>query len=135
MVLETRSALESAAVGSGHSFAATRLDAQRSIAGWIGEQTGGLSYLESIRQLAKRVDSNWEGVQADLQFIRYLQLHCCAACAMQALALSASHVFFLYIDLGLNLARFSLLFFLFPSPIHLQDCAAAAAWRHRQHDG
>ncbi len=51
---ETSSRLPSlaAAVGSGHSFAATRLDAQRSIAGWIGEQTGGLSYLESIRKLA-----------------------------------------------------------------------------------
>lgn len=70
MVLETRSALESAAVGSGHSFAATRLDAQRSIAGWIGEQTGGLSYLESIRQLAKRVDGDWDGVQSDLNAIR-----------------------------------------------------------------
>jgi Zn-dependent M16 (insulinase) family peptidase len=70
MVLETRSALESGVQGSGHSFAATRLDAQRSIAGWVAEQTGGLSYLESIRQLAKRVDDDWEGVQADLQSIR-----------------------------------------------------------------
>ena len=70
MVLETKSALESGAIGSGHSFAATRLDAQRSIAGWIGEQTGGLSYLESIRSLAQRVDSDWEGVQADLAAIR-----------------------------------------------------------------
>ena len=70
MVLETKSALESGAIGSGHSFAATRLDAQRSIAGWIGEQTGGLSYLESIRNLAQRVDSDWDGVQADLAAIR-----------------------------------------------------------------
>ena len=70
MVLETKSGLESGAVGSGHSFAAARLDAQRSIAGWIGEQTGGLSYLQSIRKLAQRVDSDWEGVQADLNSIR-----------------------------------------------------------------
>ncbi len=70
MVLETKSSLESSIVGSGHSFAATRLDAQRSIAGWIGEQTGGLSYLESIRQLAQRVDSDWDSVQADLSSIR-----------------------------------------------------------------
>lgn len=70
MVLETKSALESGIVGSGHSFAATRLDAQRSVAGWINEQTGGLSYLHSIRQLVQRVDSDWDSVQADLEAIR-----------------------------------------------------------------
>ncbi len=70
MVLETKSGLESGAVSSGHSFAAARLDAQRSIAGWIGEQTGGLSYLQNIRKLAQRVDSDWEGVRADLHSIR-----------------------------------------------------------------
>lgn len=70
MVLETKSALESGMVSSGHSFAAARLDGQRSIAGWVGEQTGGLTYLLSIRQLAQRVDSDWDGVQADLAAIR-----------------------------------------------------------------
>lgn len=70
MVLETKSRLESGIVGSGHSFAATRLDAQRSVAGWINEQTGGLSYLQSIRQLVQRVDSDWDSVQADLEAIR-----------------------------------------------------------------
>ena len=36
MVLETKSGLEAGIVGSGHSFAASRLDAQRSVAGWVG---------------------------------------------------------------------------------------------------
>jgi hypothetical protein len=31
---------------------------------------GGLSYLEYIRELAKRVESDWEGVAADLEGIR-----------------------------------------------------------------
>jgi hypothetical protein len=31
---------------------------------------GGLSYLEFIRGLAKRVESDWAGVMADLEAIR-----------------------------------------------------------------
>jgi hypothetical protein len=40
-----------------------RLAAQRSLAGWLSETTGGLSYLEFIRTLGKRVEEDWEGVQ------------------------------------------------------------------------
>jgi hypothetical protein len=64
MVLETKAGLEAGVVGAGHRFAAKRLDAQRSTAGWVGEQMGGLAYLEHIRALAKRVEADWEGVQA-----------------------------------------------------------------------
>jgi len=70
MVLETRSGMESSVVGSGHSYAASRIDAQRSTAGWVSEQMGGIAYLEYVRELVKRVDSDWEGVQADLEAIR-----------------------------------------------------------------
>lgn len=70
MVNESKSSLESGIVGSGQSFAASRLDAQRSTAGWVSEQMGGLSYLEHMRSLAKRVDSDWPAVQADLETIR-----------------------------------------------------------------
>ena len=114
MVLETRSALESGVQGSGHSFAATRLDAQRSIAGWVAEQTGGLSYLESIRQLAKRVDDDWEGVRADLQSIR---------CG----------------DQPGRVWHLTSVCYIIPcticNPSTLQDGTAAAARRHCQHDG
>ena len=51
MVLETKSGLEGAVIGGGHSVAAARLDAQRSVAGWVSEQMGGLSYLFYIRDL------------------------------------------------------------------------------------
>ena len=61
-------------IGSGHRFAASRLSGQRSIAGYVGEVMGGLSYLEYIRELAKRVESNWEGVQSDLEKIRHIIL-------------------------------------------------------------
>lgn len=70
MVLETKSALEAGVVGSGHSFAAGRLAAQRSVAGWVDEQMGGLEYLFYVRELARRVDADWDGIKADLEAIR-----------------------------------------------------------------
>lgn len=63
MVLETKAGLESGVIGAGHRFVAARLDAQRTSAGWVSEQMGGLSYLIFIRQLLKRVDSEWDSVK------------------------------------------------------------------------
>ena len=70
MALETKAGLEAGVVGAGHRFAARRLDAQRSRAGWAQEAMGGLSYLGFIRELVARVDGDWEGVRADLESIR-----------------------------------------------------------------
>jgi len=69
LVLETRAGMESRVQGSGHSVAAGRLDAQDSTAGWVSEQMGGLAQLEYLRELTKRVDSDWDGVLADLHTI------------------------------------------------------------------
>ena len=63
MALETRAGLEAGVIGGGHRFAARRLDAQRSTAGWVQEQMGGLSYLQYIRQLVPRIDADWPSVQ------------------------------------------------------------------------
>lgn len=70
MALETKAGLEAGVVGAGHRFAARRLDAQRSRAGWAQEAMGGLSYLNYIRELVARVDGDWDGVKADLESIR-----------------------------------------------------------------
>eukprot|EP00878_Enallax_costatus_P000486 GHUV01000578.1.p1 GENE.GHUV01000578.1~~GHUV01000578.1.p1 ORF type:complete len:1096 (+),score=414.34 GHUV01000578.1:291-3290(+) len=70
MVAETKANLEAGIIGSGHRFAGSRLAGQRSVAGWVGESMGGLSYLEFIRTLSKRVEEDWQGVQADLESIR-----------------------------------------------------------------
>jgi presequence protease len=70
MVLETRASMEAGIIGSGHSYAASRLDAQRSVAGWASEATGGLSYLQFIRALVGRMENDWEGVKQDLETIR-----------------------------------------------------------------
>merc|ERR1712230_4104 len=67
--------MESAVLGRGHSVAASRLQAQRSIAGAASEKMGGLSALFFLRDLLKRIDEDWEGVQSDLETIRACLLH------------------------------------------------------------
>ncbi len=57
--------MESGVIGAGHRFAATRLDAQRSTAGWVKEQMGGISYLFFIRKLVQRVDAEWDSVKVN----------------------------------------------------------------------
>ena len=74
MVLETRASLESGIIGAGHRFAARRLDAQRSVAGWVGEQMGGLSYLDFIRNLVPRVEDDWPSVQVFALLVVYIFL-------------------------------------------------------------
>ncbi len=49
----------------------------RSVAGWVSEQMGGVAYLDYIRNLANRLDSDWEGVQGDLEKIRFEQQNMC----------------------------------------------------------
>ncbi|KAJ4897820.1 hypothetical protein Rs2_24614 [Raphanus sativus] len=56
--------------GSGHGVAAARMDAMLNIAGWMSEQMGGLSYLEFLRTLEKKVDEDWEGISSSLDEIR-----------------------------------------------------------------
>jgi Zn-dependent M16 (insulinase) family peptidase len=73
MVLETKSGLEGGVIGGGHSVAASRLDAQRSVAGWVSEQMGGLSYLFYIRDLVSLSVSLMQS-QNPLSFIVSLQL-------------------------------------------------------------
>jgi len=70
LVNESRTGIESRVQAGGHSVAAGRLDAQDSVAGYVSEQLGGLAQLEYLRALAKRVDSDWDSVVADLEKIR-----------------------------------------------------------------
>ena len=70
LVNESRTGMESRVQAGGHSVAAGRLDAQDSVAGYVSEQLGGLAQLEYLRALAKRLDSDWDSVVADLEKIR-----------------------------------------------------------------
>lgn len=70
LVLESRAGAESRVQSGGHSVAAGRLDAMDSVAGYVNEQLGGLAQLEYLKELSKRVESDWDGVVADMEAIR-----------------------------------------------------------------
>jgi Peptidase M16C associated len=70
MVLETKAEMEAGVIGAGHSFASSRLSAQRTVSGWVNEQMAGLEHLFYVRELAKRVDSEWDAIKADMQALR-----------------------------------------------------------------
>ena len=70
MVLETKAGQESSIVAGGHSYAARRLSAQHTTAGWVSEQMGGLDNLQYIRALEKRAKEDWPSVLRDLESIR-----------------------------------------------------------------
>lgn len=72
MVMEEKVRLEAAVASSGTSFASRRLAARFSEAGWVGEQMGGITYLNFVRDLAERCVSDWPGVLAALEQMRSL---------------------------------------------------------------
>ena len=42
--------------------------------GWVNEQMGGVEYLMYIRELAKRLEGDWDSIKADLQELQQLVL-------------------------------------------------------------
>ena len=72
MVLEEKSGQESSLVPGGHVVAMTRLGAHFTEAGWINEETNGISYLFFLRRLLDDVENDWPSVLAKLEQIRTL---------------------------------------------------------------
>ena len=75
MVLEAKAGFESRLAGAGNGIVAQRLRAQSNESDWAGEQMGGISHYFYFKELAKRIDSDWPAVQADLETIRNELLH------------------------------------------------------------
>ena len=70
MVLEEKAGFESRLAGMGNGIVNMRLRSQFTEGDWAGEQMGGISYYFYLKDLAKRIDEDWPGVQADLEAIR-----------------------------------------------------------------
>lgn len=70
MALEEKASLESGLVRAGHRVVNTRLKAHFHEAGWVNEQTGGLSYVFFIRNLLAQIEQDWPSVLANLESIR-----------------------------------------------------------------
>ncbi|QQR37051.1 insulinase family protein [Devosia oryziradicis] len=70
MALEEKAGFEARLVPSGNAIVDTRLKSGLTEASWIAEQLGGVSYLSFLRELVKRIDSDWSSVEAALMRIR-----------------------------------------------------------------
>jgi len=69
IVLEHKSEMETAIVPRGHSAIMTRLKAQHHEGHWASEQLGGVEALFFIRELAEKMDKDWDGVLQRLENI------------------------------------------------------------------
>lgn len=72
MALEEKAGFEARMIPAGNSIVDTRLKAGLTEASWAAEQLGGVSYLNFLRDLVKRIDSDWAGVEATFRRIRDL---------------------------------------------------------------
>lgn len=70
MALEEKAGFEARLVPSGNAIVDTRIKAGLTEAGWIAELMSGVSYLDFLKGLVKRIDSDWESVAAQLFAIR-----------------------------------------------------------------
>ena len=70
MALEEKAGFESSLSGRGNGLVASRLGAALNPASWANEQSGGVAYLFFLRDLIKRIDSDWAGVEAALTGLR-----------------------------------------------------------------
>ncbi|HEX4296687.1 MAG TPA: peptidase M16, partial [Devosia sp.] len=72
MLLEEKAGFESSLSGRGSMLVASRLASALSPAAWAAEQSGGIAYLFFLRDLIKRLDSDWASVEAALVRLRDL---------------------------------------------------------------
>lgn len=72
MLLEERARMEQSLVPGGHRVVSGRLSARHDLTAYLGELTGGVSYLEALRSLADRCSNDWASVRADLERLHSL---------------------------------------------------------------
>jgi Zn-dependent M16 (insulinase) family peptidase len=70
LVLEEKASQQERLVPMGSYFVNMRLRADFHEAGWAAEQMGGISYFFFLRDLASRIETDWEGVHSVLERIR-----------------------------------------------------------------
>ncbi|HOV85327.1 MAG TPA: insulinase family protein [Syntrophobacteraceae bacterium] len=70
MVLEEKARQEHRMVPNGHQMVNLRLRSRFNEADWASEQMNGVSYLLFLRDLARRMDTDWPGILAQLESLR-----------------------------------------------------------------
>lgn len=70
LVLSEKSYLESGLIPAGHRVVAGRLSSQFSSAALLREHTGGIAYLQFLRNLLQEIETDWETVRNNLDSMR-----------------------------------------------------------------
>jgi len=70
MLKESKARMQASVVGSGHSYAATRLSSQFSIPGKVSEVSGGITYMQNLDKLIDMAENNWPTIQKRLENMR-----------------------------------------------------------------
>lgn len=70
MLNEKKSNLESRIQGAGHSFANSRMKSRHRVGGYIDEILGGISYLDTVKDLLKLAEDDWPSLLTRLEPIR-----------------------------------------------------------------
>jgi Zn-dependent M16 (insulinase) family peptidase len=70
IVAEDKARTEASLVPAGHQYVFTRLRASLHEADWLSEQTGGITQLLFLRELAQKIENDWTSVQSALETIR-----------------------------------------------------------------
>eukprot|EP00548_Thalassiothrix_antarctica_P007474 CAMPEP_0194146632 /NCGR_PEP_ID=MMETSP0152-20130528/21136_1 /TAXON_ID=1049557 /ORGANISM="Thalassiothrix antarctica, Strain L6-D1" /LENGTH=1085 /DNA_ID=CAMNT_0038847193 /DNA_START=62 /DNA_END=3319 /DNA_ORIENTATION=+ len=70
MLKESKAGMESSIQGSGHSYALQRMRARYTAAGYIDEKMGGISKMETVKNLLDLAENDWPTLLGKLQRIR-----------------------------------------------------------------
>jgi presequence protease len=70
LLREKRSRLESSIQSSGHSMVNSRMKAKYRVGGYIDEIMGGISYLDTVKDLLKTAESDWPSLLARFEKMR-----------------------------------------------------------------
>eukprot|EP00522_Entomoneis_paludosa_P011191 CAMPEP_0172443904 /NCGR_PEP_ID=MMETSP1065-20121228/4089_1 /TAXON_ID=265537 /ORGANISM="Amphiprora paludosa, Strain CCMP125" /LENGTH=1108 /DNA_ID=CAMNT_0013194295 /DNA_START=114 /DNA_END=3440 /DNA_ORIENTATION=+ len=70
MLKESRARMESAIQGSGHSMINSRMRARHRVGAYVDELQGGITYLDTIKDLLKQAEEDWPSLLARLEKIR-----------------------------------------------------------------
>lgn len=66
LVRRQKAIMENSVITRGHSFALMRVSSMVNHVGWISECLSGIEQLRFLRQLERRIQSDWEGIMHDL---------------------------------------------------------------------
>jgi len=67
---ESKARFESSIIGSGHSFAATRINSRYTLEAYLNEISGGVSSIQNINEFLKMAQDDWPFLHSRLQNIR-----------------------------------------------------------------